>query len=101
MPLIAPPNGPTAANKAKAAICILSGVICAATPFVMPLKAEAISLSVLQWYLIVAFGMNGMRAQLARPRRTRPLQRSLGALCGNGVSRAAPQQPPVSCPTAG
>ena len=29
---------PTGSNKAKAAICILSGVICAATPFVMPLS---------------------------------------------------------------
>ena len=66
MPLIAPPKGPTGSNKVKAAICILSGVICAAMPFVMPLKAEVISLSVLQWYLSVGpFGrrpIGGVRA---------------------------------------
>lgn len=100
MPLIAPPNGPTAANKAKAAICILSGVICAATPFVMPLKAEVISLSVLQWYLSVAFGMYGMRAQLARPRRPRPLPSPRVHAHARALSRAhgAPSPTPTPPP---
>ena len=100
MPLIAPPNGPTAANKAKAAICILSGVICAATPFVMPLKAEVISLSVLQWYLSVAFGMYGMRAQLARPRRPRPLPSPRVHAHARALSRAhgAPSPTPTPSP---
>lgn len=60
MGLMDTPKGPTSANKAKAAVAILSGIACL-TPFFLTLKAEVISLSVLQWYLTVAFGMYGLQ----------------------------------------
>ena len=84
MGLIDTPKGPTGANKAKAAVAIISGLACL-TPFLLPLKAEVISLSVLQWYLTVAFGMYGLQFLLVPAiiidqnvsARHRPIQRNL------------------------
>ena len=64
MPLMFSPKGLSTASKVKAAIAILSGIICL-TPFVMPFKGEVISFSVLLWYLTIAFGAYGLQFLLA------------------------------------
>lgn len=61
MGLIDTPQGPTGANKAKAAVAIISALVCGMTPFLAPLKAEVVPLSALLWYLTVAFGMYGLQ----------------------------------------
>ena len=45
------PKSPDGANKVKAAIAILSGLVCVVVPLAMPLKAEVIPLSALQCML--------------------------------------------------